>query len=59
MGRMNKRRKELSEEEIDQFVTTQADDESAWEKPVSVRPYESSNLNLTSPKDESLGPINY
>lgn len=28
---------ELSQEEIDEIVVAQADDDSAWEKPVSVR----------------------
>lgn len=29
--------KKLSEPEIDQMVTAQADDDSAWEKPIRVR----------------------
>ena len=34
---MNKRKRALSEEEIDGLVTAHADDDSAWEKPVKVR----------------------
>jgi uncharacterized protein (DUF433 family) len=34
---MNSKKQNLSEEEIDELVTAQADDDSAWEKPVKVR----------------------
>ena len=34
---MSKKKRALSEEEIDELVTAQADDDSAWEKPVKVR----------------------
>ncbi|HEX8000940.1 MAG TPA: hypothetical protein VF528_21340 [Pyrinomonadaceae bacterium] len=43
---MSKRVKNLSEEEIDQHVIAQADDDSAWEKPIRVRQSESSALSL-------------
>lgn len=46
MGHMSKRVKNLSEEEIDQHVIAQADDDSAWEKPIRVRQSESSALSL-------------
>ncbi len=31
------KRDQLSEQAIDQIVTAQADDDSAWEKPIHVR----------------------
>lgn len=34
---MSNKKQSLSEEEIDERVTAQADDASAWEKPVKVR----------------------
>lgn len=34
---MNKPRRKLSQEQIDEIVTAEADDDSAWEKPISVR----------------------
>jgi uncharacterized protein (DUF433 family) len=34
---MSKKTRALSEEEIDELVIAQADDDSAWEKPVKVR----------------------
>jgi len=34
---MSRKKKVLSEEEIDELVTGQADDETAWDKPVRVR----------------------
>ena len=38
MGYMSKdKTKKLSEPEIDQMVTAQADDDAAWEKPIRVR----------------------
>ena len=38
--------KKLSEEEIDQMVTAQADDDAAWEKPLSVRRDKSASLAI-------------
>jgi len=46
MGRMSKKVRNLSEEEIDQFVISHADDDSAWEKPVRVRRSKSSAISL-------------
>ncbi len=40
--------KELSEEEIDRVVVAQADDDSAWEKPISVRKDEPASVELPS-----------
>ncbi|PYS80947.1 MAG: hypothetical protein DMF67_18620 [Acidobacteria bacterium] len=34
---MSGKKRTLSEEEIDELVTAQADDDSAWEKPIKVR----------------------
>ena len=34
---MNKKPKKLTEDEIDELVTAEADDDSAWEKPIKVR----------------------
>jgi len=39
-------RKRLTEEEIDGIVTLQADDDSAWEKPIQVRRAESASLSI-------------
>ena len=38
--------KKLSELEIDQLVTAQADDDSAWEKPIRVRRAKSASLAI-------------
>jgi len=38
----------LSDEEIDRIVVAQADDESAWGKPIKVRPPKSSTMRLPS-----------
>jgi hypothetical protein len=46
MGHMNKKASILSEEEIDARVIAQADDDSAWEKPVRVRRSKSSAVSL-------------
>ena len=43
---MSNRKRSLSEEEIDRAVIEQADDDSAWEKPVRVRPAKSMALAL-------------
>jgi len=45
---MNKENKTLSEEEIDKIVTAQADDDSAWEKPISIHKGSSSSGFLSS-----------
>jgi hypothetical protein len=38
----------LSEEEIDKIVIVQADDDSAWEKPIHVRKKKQTSLSLPS-----------
>ena len=38
--------KKLSEPEIDQIVATQANDDSAWEKPIRVRRKKSASLTI-------------
>ncbi|MBD0326555.1 MAG: hypothetical protein ICV68_08985 [Pyrinomonadaceae bacterium] len=43
---MSKRVKKLSAEEIDRHVIAQANDDSAWEKPIRVRQSESSAVSL-------------
>jgi len=43
---MSKRAKIISEEDIDRIVTAQADDDSAWGKPVRVRKSKSSSVSL-------------
>jgi hypothetical protein len=40
------RRKQLSEPEVDQVVESQAEDDSAWEKPIKVRRAKSISLSL-------------
>lgn len=40
--------KTLSEEDIDERVTAQADDESAWEKPVRARRSKRTSVELPS-----------
>ena len=34
---MNRKQKKPTEDEIDELVTEEADDDSAWEKPIGVR----------------------
>ena len=47
MGYMSKdKTKKLSELEIDQIVTAQADNDSAWEKPIRVRRTKSASLAI-------------
>ena len=50
MGLMNSRkkfrRKQLSEPEIDQIVESQAEDDSAWQKPIKVRKAKLRSLSL-------------
>ena len=41
-------RNRLSEEEIDKIVESQAEDDSAWERPVKVRRAKSTALSLPS-----------
>ncbi|HKC64889.1 MAG TPA: hypothetical protein VKB86_14700 [Pyrinomonadaceae bacterium] len=43
---MSKRAKIISEEEIDRIIIAQADDDSAWGKPVGVHKSESSAVSL-------------
>jgi len=38
--------KKLSEPEIDQLVTAQADDDSAWDKPIRVRRAKPASLSI-------------
>lgn len=45
---MSKKLKKLSEDEIDEIVTTEADDDSAWEKPIRVRRPKGANVPLPS-----------
>jgi hypothetical protein len=45
---MSSKKRSLSEEEIDEIVTAHADDDSAWEEPVRVRPAKSMSLDLPS-----------
>ena len=39
-------RKQLTEKEIDNIVELQADDESAWEKPIKVRRVKPASLSI-------------
>ena len=45
---MKKRIKKLTDEEIDEIVTAQADNNSAWEKPIRVRRSKRPNVPLPS-----------
>ena len=45
---MSKRKRELSEEQIDEMVTRQADDDSAWGRPIKVRRSSSTSVELPS-----------
>ena len=45
---MSKKRRNLSEEEIDRIVIAEADDDSAWGKPRHVRKSKSSPVSLPS-----------
>jgi hypothetical protein len=45
---MSNRKRALSEEEIDEAVIAHADDESAWEEAVRVRPPKSMSLDIPS-----------
>lgn len=48
MANMNKKLKKLTEDEIDEIVTAEADDDSAWEKPIRVRRPKGANVPLPS-----------
>jgi len=48
MNIKDKTKKILSEQEIDQLVTGQANDDSAWEKPVRVRRTEPGSLSISA-----------
>jgi hypothetical protein len=39
-------KKQLSEEEIDKIVESQADDDSAWEKPIKVHRAKAASLSI-------------
>lgn len=45
---MSKKRRTLSAEEIDEAVSAEADDDSAWEKPVKVRRPKAAAFELPS-----------
>jgi hypothetical protein len=45
---MKKKLKKLSEDEIDEIVTAEADDDSAWGKPIRVRRAKGANVPLPS-----------
>jgi hypothetical protein len=44
MGHMKAKRKVMSEEEIDRIVIAQADNKTAWEKPLEVRRTKSTSV---------------
>ena len=46
MSAKGKRRKNLSEKDIDQIVVGQANDESAWEKPIRVRRTKGASVSI-------------
>jgi hypothetical protein len=46
MSTKNSPKKKPSEREVDQIVTAQANDDSAWEKPVHVRRTEPTSLSI-------------
>jgi hypothetical protein len=46
MGYRKIKRKNISEEEIDEMVIAQANDNSAWDKPVRVRKLKQPSLSL-------------
>ena len=45
---MSKKLKKLTEDEIDEIVTAEADDDSAWEKPIRVRKPKGAKVPLPS-----------
>jgi hypothetical protein len=48
MGNMKTKRKVMTDEEIDRIVISQADNESAWERPVKARKSKSTSVMLPS-----------
>lgn len=46
MGNMKTKRKVMTEEEIDRMVIAQAEDKTAWEKPVRVRRTKLTSVSL-------------
>ncbi len=46
MNTKDRKKEKLSEKEIDQIVVAQADDDSAWEKPIRVRRKKSASLSI-------------
>jgi len=46
MSTKDKTKKKLSEQEIDQIVTAQANDDSAWGKPIRVRRTKPASLSI-------------
>lgn len=46
MNGSNNMQKTLTEQEIDQFVISQANDESAWEEPIRVRRDATTSLSI-------------
>jgi len=46
MSTRGKTRKNLSEKDIDQMVVAQANDESAWERPIGVRRTKEASLSI-------------
>ena len=46
MKMTNKMKQNLSQEEIDRIVIAQADDDSAWEKPIRVRRKKSASVTI-------------
>jgi hypothetical protein len=48
MANMSKRLKKMTEDEIDEIVTAEADDYSAWDKPIRVRVARDAKVPLPS-----------
>ena len=44
---MNKREEALTDEEIDEIVTSEAEDDSAWSEPISVRSHQPASIALS------------
>jgi len=47
MATMNEKTSSPSEQEIDDFVVSQADDDTVWDEPVLVRKAKAENLSLS------------
>jgi hypothetical protein len=45
---MSRKKKVLSDEEIDELVTSQAEDEAAWDKPIRVRRSQAAAFSLSA-----------